>query len=196
MNRTPFRLLPALSAAPSSARSSALPAAILAAGSAFALSACASTGDYPSLARRDAERITGSAPVVAPEPPPAPPPAPPSSGLEGRLAGLVDQAGAAHQRFAARRGRTEQLIGQARGAAVASESWSVASIALAELESARADAMIALAELDSLFAAESVADYATPSTDPATIGGARDKVAAWIAEEDEVLSRLRGRLAS
>ena len=71
-----------------------------------------------------------------------------------------------------------------------------ASIALAELESARAEAMIALAELDSLFAAESVADYATSSTDPETIGGARDKVAAWIAEEDEVLSRLRGRLAS
>lgn len=77
-----------------------------------------------------------------------------------------------------------------------SESWAVASIALAELESSHSDGMIVLATLDEIHAKDVQAHYNTPSGDAPGITAARDQVQAWIGEEDRVLSALRGRLAS
>jgi hypothetical protein len=150
----------------------------------LALSACGDSSGYPSLSRRDVERNQA-------EPTPTPPPAPipESPDLAPRLARLVEQARAAHEKFAAARPRAEQLVSGAGGAAMASESWSVASIALAELESSRSEAMVALADLDQLYAARRI-----EGGDGATIAAARDRVMAWIGEEDRVLAALRGRL--
>lgn len=159
------------------------------------LTACASAGDYPSLSRRDAERISGSAGVVTPEAAPAPPPAPPSGDLTQRLAQLTQQARAAHQRFAARRPSAEQAIARGGQAAVGSEGWSVATVALADLSSARSDAMIAMGSLDEIYAAESV--KATETGNPAdaeAAGAAQREVSGWLAEEDAVLESLRKRL--
>ncbi len=75
-----------------------------------------------------------------------------------------------------------------------SENWSVATIALAELESARGDATIALADLDQLYAAERVERFASESTAATAIAAARDRIAVWIKEENDVLAQLRGRL--
>lgn len=160
------------------------------------LSACATKIDYPSLARRDAERITGTAaPVGAVPPPPAPLP-PADAATTSRLDQLVGQARAAHGRFGSKRTRTEQLVARASGSALGSESWAVASIALAELESVHSEAMIVLAALDEIHTKDELAHYNTPSGDAPGITAARDQVQAWIGEEDRVLGSLRGRLAS
>lgn len=159
----------------------------------LALSACAS-GQYPSLARRGAERVAGTAPAVSPAPSPTPEAVLPTAGLSARLAGLVAQAREAHRRFTANRAGAEGTIGRAGGAAMGSESWSLASVALAGLEASRSNAMVALAELDSLYVADRVAHYDSPSGDVEAIAAARDQVSGWVAEQDRVLSALRGRI--
>ena len=154
---------------------------------ALALTACAAdTVDYPSLARRPIEK--GEA---AQTPPPASTavPAPASPQDTTRLAALVEQARAAHQRFLGKQQRAVQTVATGSGAVPGSESWAVASVALAELESERSSAMIALADLDQLYAAAG-----TEGRDTAAISAARDQVSGWIGNEDAVLAGLRGRL--
>ena len=168
--------------------------AICAAGLTLAtllLSACGSTGGYPSLAKRPAERITGSAqPAVAEAPAPLAPAAP-DGNLQTRLTGLLDQAREAHRQFSALSGTVGQLARSARGAPAASESWSVASVGLAQLESRRSQAMIALADCDSLYARARI-----DGDDGVAIAAVRDQITAWVADEDAVLADLRGHLAS
>lgn len=150
----------------------------------LALSACGDSSGYPSLSRREAEKNLA-------EPAPAPPPAavPESPDLAPRLARLVEQARAAHEKFVAARPRAEQAAAAAAGAVAADENWSVASVALAELESSRSEAMIALADLDQLYTARRV-----EGGNGASIAAARDQVMALIGSEDEVLAALRGKL--
>ena len=156
------------------------------------LAACASPGSdrYPSLATRPGERVSGTAePVPAPAPPPA------TAATGSRLAQLRAQALAAHARFGERRGSAASLSAAAQGAAVASEAWSVAQVALASLEATRSEAMIALADLDSLFVdAKNSAVPTGGSGDVDAIGTTRDEVSGWIGEEDATLATLRGRL--
>lgn len=162
------------------------PTCLAATALAFTLAACAADQDaYPSLARRDVERAASAEP--APSPPAPAQPAEP--GLASRLEQLVDRAGKAHERFSARRGRADQLTASAQGSAIASENWAVASVALADLESTRSEAMIALADLDQLYAAARIG-----GTEAGAIAQARDRVMGWIGEEDRVLAALRGRL--
>lgn len=154
------------------------------------LAACGSPEGYPSLARRPAERITGSAPVAAATEAASPAaPLPADLSVQSKVARLSQQARAANDRFAATRPRAAKAVADARGAAVASESWSVASIALAELESRRSDAAVALADLDSLYA-----EVKVDGGDSSAIAAARDQVTAWVADEDAVLADLRGQL--
>ena len=167
------------------------PIRILAALSGIALlGACASdAATYPSLARRPAERVSGTSEVVAATPPAPLVSASPSPELSARLAGLVQQADAAHQRFNSREAKARELVSAVGGAAVASESWAVATVALADLESARSDAMIALADLDQLYAAQRIEGGEALAT-----GAAREAVIALVAQEDLVLASLRGQL--
>ncbi len=151
--------------------------------------ACSTTeGEFPSLARRPAERVNGAI-----EPAPAPLPIPVidalSPGLEARISELKARARTGHAKFLSRESRARQLVVAARGAAVGSEGWSVATVAVAELEAARSEVMIALADLDSLYAAERIA-----GSDGVLIGSARDSVAALVEAEDRVLAELGGRL--
>jgi hypothetical protein len=161
----------------------------------LSLSACTTGGTYPSLERRDAERITGTAQPVAPQTEaPAPLPAP-SAELTTRLSQLVEQARAAHARFGRTRADASRLIAAGGNAPVASESWSVANVALADLETTRSQTMIALAELDSLYADESLKAAGTGgSGDASAVADAWREVTALVAEEDEILAGLRGRL--
>jgi hypothetical protein len=152
----------------------------------LALAACASdTANYPSLAKREVERIAST-------PAPALPPttAVPDPALVTRLESLLTQAETAHTRFQSRRTRAEALVAAAHGAGVASESWSVATIAMADLESARSDAMVALADLDALWAAARVAGSPSES-----IAAARARVIEMVGAQDAVLLAIRGKLA-
>ena len=168
---------------------------------AILLPACTSSGDFPSLARRDAERIKGTADPVAAEPSPSEsPPSPPGAALAARLERLVDQARDAHRRFAERQPRGEQMVAAGRASAPGSEAWALATIALADLEGARSEAMIALADLDQIYAAEQIGSTETTGSAPQTASGdglaiaaARDQVVALVAEEDAVLAALKAR---
>ena len=164
----------------------------LAAALIVTLAACsADTTSYPSLARRPAERA-----VDSPAPPsPVPVATAPDSRLPARLAALVEQAREAHNHFSARRESAERTVASGNGSAPGSDSWATANVALADLESARSEAMIALADLDELFAAARTGSGAPASSgDWATIAAARDQVTALIGEEDRILADLRGRL--
>ena len=158
--------------------------------SALMLAACTKDeGAFPSLARRPAERLNTPVPAVTPGSEPTQ--AAPDPALLERIAALEANARAAHQRFIARSGAARTLVAAAAAAPVASETWSVATIALSELEAARSEAMIALADLDALYA-KAVVD----GTDSAALTKARDAVVALVGAEDSVLTELQGRLAS
>lgn len=151
------------------------------------LAACATSDDYPSLARRPIERVSGSAEAAPPMAEPAP--APISPEVSGRLAALVAKAQTSDAKFSAREAEARRRVGAARGAAVGSEAWSVAMVAVAALESARSDTMIALADLDAIYAADMVDAGAAAAS-----SAARDQVIALVARQDAILAGLRGQL--
>lgn len=164
-------------------------APLLLAAVTLTLGACASDKEgYPSLARRPIERISGTAPVVTPTE--TPPPAPPSAEVLGRLDLAIAQARSADARFHQRTDRTRALVNAARNAPVASEAWSVATVAVSDLESARSDAMIALADVDAAYAKSRIA-----GEDTSAITAARDQIVAFVSSEDAVLADFRNALA-
>jgi hypothetical protein len=154
---------------------------------ALLVTGCASPGKYPSLALRDAERSTRATGTLQPaEAAPYVPPATPTETLD-RLGRLAAEAQGAHQAFLAAAGRARGPAAAARGAAEGSNAWSIAQIALADVESSRSATMISLAELDRLYV-----DAELAGGDLTRIGATRDEVAALVAGEDETLDELRG----
>lgn len=154
------------------------------------LGACASGQEsFPSLARRPIERISAAAPVAATTD--VPPPAPPSAAVLNQIDLALAQARDADASFRQHENRTRQLVIAARTATIASEGWSVATIAVSDLESSRSNAMIALADLDALYAKARVG-----GEDTIAIGAARDQVIATIRQQDAVLADLKAALAN
>lgn len=150
------------------------------------IAACASAnGEYPSLATRDIER-TGGVMEVEPAPPASPPPASTLASLDD----LAATARAAHAKFLAAAPRARSLAAAANGAALGSERWSVAQVAIADLENKRSEAMIALADLDRIFVNAATSAQATES-----ISAVRGEVDALVAEEDTVIQSLLAGLA-
>lgn len=148
------------------------------------LAACATPeGEgYPSLAIRGAERVTGQ--LDAPAAPSYVPPATPVEVLD-RLDQLVALAADAHAEFLSEADRTQRLVSAASGAAVATDRWADAQVALAELELARSDAMVALADLDRLYAEASV-----EAEETVRIAAAREDVIAMVEAENTVIDSL------
>ena len=164
-------------------------APLLLAAATLTLGACASDKQgYPSLARRPIERLSAAPPATA-APITTPPPAPAAAVL-GELDLAVAQARGADARFRQQIERTRALVGAARNAPVASEAWSVATVAVSDLESTRSDAMIALADVDSAYAHSRIA-----GEDTTAIAAARDQILAFVSGEDAVLADLRTALA-
>lgn len=151
------------------------------------LAACATTeGEYPSLALRDAERGAGSLEPVAPQPY-VPPPTP--AAVVSTLEQLVADAAGAHQAFLAEAPQARRSVAAARDAAVGSEGWSRAQVAVAGLESARSLAMITLADLDRLYV-----DAAIEGAELQRIAAARDEVASQVEEQNGTIEALLGSL--
>jgi len=162
------------------ARAALLPLALLA--------GCATPpGDYPSLAIREAERIAGT--IEPAEPGPYVPPALPSAVL-GAAENLAATARQAHEAFLAEAPRASATVENARGAAVGSETWARAEVALASLISARGRTMEPLADLDRLYV-----DAAVEGQALADIAATRGAVEAQVAEEDAAIARLQQVLA-
>ena len=154
------------------------------------LAGCAGTArDYPSLSIRDAERVSGSfVPDAGTAGQTAPAPAP--AGLDARLAQLLADARTAHGDFLTAAPQAERTVTAGAGAAIASDNWAAAQVALADLDSARSRAAISLGDLDLLYA-----DATLAWQERAAITQVRDQVIALVAEEDAILARLRGRVA-
>ncbi len=145
------------------------------------LAACAAPdGAYPSLATRDIERVGG---VMEVEPVPAP--QPPAPATLANLDELAASARDAHAEFLAAAPRARALASSASGAARGSERWSVAQVAIADLESKRSEAMIALADLDRIFVEAATSAQATDS-----ISATRQEIDALVAEENAVITAL------
>lgn len=161
-------------------------------GTALLIGGCADRGQYPSLARRPAETAyrvptgTATAPTA---------PAVMSEGMAARLAGLRDKAAKAHATFEAARGSATRAVGSARGASKGSESWSVASVELARLESARAQAGLPLAELDRIETEASNRAVDGSDADLKAVLEARREVEALVQSETKVIDSLLGQLA-
>lgn len=155
---------------------------------AMVLAACASTGDYPSLAQRPVERAGGTFATGTPPAVLAPPPAP-SADLLARLAELQRDAASLHAQFVDATPAANRLA--AAAGAKASDSWASAQVALADLDSLRSRVAVSLADLDSLWV-----DANVEGGPREAIGSARDSVQALVAQEDELLARLRSRVGS
>ena len=135
--------------------------------------------------------MSGTSAVVPGDLAPIIAPAPLRPELTARLGQLLDSARAADAQFNEREARARGLTNAAAGAPIASESWAVAIVALADLESARSNTMIALADLDALYAATRIS-----GGDISAIAAARDRVIGLVGTEDTVLIALRGKLSS
>lgn len=158
------------------------------------LGGCASQGDFPSLARRDAERVSGSAEPVLPSVEPMIE-GEPSPELETRLAQLVEQARTAHETFIDRRDDAARVITKNADATPADDGWKDAQMALASLETARNDGMIALAELDRLYAEERIAHPEGMTSDADAIYLAREEVQYWARQQDADLGLAAAHLS-
>jgi hypothetical protein len=145
------------------------------------LCGCASDGQFPSLAKRPAELVAEGriARSVLPLP----------DDIPGRVAALIEAGRSAQARFEARRAATASAVAAAAGAERASDAWSKATVALADLSAARSETAVPLAELDQLYVAQRVG-----GGDGNAIAAARDQMTAWVADEDAVLAGLEGRL--
>jgi hypothetical protein len=150
------------------------------------LGACATAddGEYPSLAIRDVERVSGTLPPPAPY---VPPPTPAT--VVDRLTQLASEAANANRVFESEAARARSAVNAARGDGVGSDDWAVAQVALAGLESARSRAMIALADLDRLFV-----DAATQGGELTRISATRDQVIAQVEQQNAVINGLLGAL--
>lgn len=160
------------------------------------LAACSGVGSgYPSLAIRDIERVSGSA-LPAPAESEAPSAPPVSEALDQRIARLVAQARSAHESFQSRAGSASRIVAAARGTRPPADRWIDSQIALADLQALRSTSMIALADLDQLFAEDRLAfsDELSPSAE--ALNRARQQIGAWVEEEDQLIARLAGQIAS
>ena len=147
------------------------------------LAACATPdGEYPSLAVRDAERVTGSLEPVPPVPY-VPPPTP--AAVVDQLDRLAADAAGAHQAFLADVPSARRTVGSAGGAAFGSDGWARASVAIAGLEGTRSRAMIALADLDRL-----MVDAAVEGAELERIVDVRNTVTAQVEEQNTTIESL------
>lgn len=145
------------------------------------LAGCAGSSDaYPSLAIRDAERVTGSFTPSEPESPPPPPVA-----SDEDVGAIADRARETHSRFMSERPGALAAVRTARGLGVESNARALAEVRLAVLSSLRGQTQLAMAELDSL-----QAKAATTFAPTGSIAVAQSQVAAFLSEQDEAIDSL------
>lgn len=164
----------------------------------LALGGCASANRsrFPSLERRAAERQYGTAlPVTVPSTGAQPAPLPANAGFAARVSALRDRAQDAHRAFSAQQGAATRLATAARGAAPGSEAWSVAQVALAGLDSARSEGMIAMADLDRMLIAATEAAVSGGDADLVMVKPAHAEVQRMLNEEDAAIAELRDRIS-
>ena len=151
--------------------------------SALLLVGCVGSGEkYPSLAVRDAERVTGTFdPVSEPDEQPVTDPA-----LLAGIPAIEARAQTAFDAFLAAVPGAEAAVLAAQGRPQASNQWATAQVALSELDSHRSQTAIALADVDLIYAEASSELALAPQ-----IAEIRARIATQIASEDQILTELR-----
>lgn len=161
---------------------------------ALLLGGCADRDRFPSLARRPAEDAYNAARATQPMPQPSSA-AVMTEGLGQRLSALQASATEAHAMFLGKQDAATRAANAARGAARGSENWSVASVAIAGLESARARAAVPLADLDRMETDASNRAVDGHDADIKAVQAARIAVEALVDAETRVIDSLLGRIA-
>ena len=157
------------------------PITIALSASALVAGCAGDSGKYPSLAIRDAERVSGE---FSPAPPAAPDPvAPVASNQE--IGSIAARARETHRTFLSEQPAALQLAKAARGAGVESNDRSRAEVALSVLTTLRSETQLAMADLDVL---EARAAGSFAPTDG--IAAAQIQIASLLAEQDEMLSAV------
>ena len=146
-----------------------------------ALGGCAgNSGDYPSLAIRDAERVTGSL---------SPASQPPATALSAQTIESIDtallSAQSMHARFLGARPQAAALVDAARGSEPESDNRAKALIAMANLTSLHSETAIALAELDRM-----EVEAATQFAPVDAIRSAQVEVKKLVTDQDTILDAL------
>lgn len=147
--------------------------------------ACAgSSQTYPSLEIRDFERESGTLGT-------------PDSGTAetqvitavplSDLAALETQAKTAHAAFMAAVPAARRKVANGARAAVTSNAWGDAQIALSDLDAKRSITAITLGDLDLLYAEQAIALNSAENVD-----AVRAEVTAMLRAEDAILAELRG----
>ena len=126
-----------------------------------------------------------AAPVGEPYEPPAT-----SAAALSESERLLAAARASHQTFLTAAPDARASVQAARGAARNSDSWFRAQLAIADLEAARAELMIALADLDRLSV-----DAAVSGTQFADLAARRDEVSALADSQSALISAMLESLA-
>ncbi len=154
----------------------------LATASTLLLVGCAAPDGYPSLAIRDSERMSGNF-----QTPPSPifTPTAPTPATIAELGTLAESAHAAHTRFLAQVAETRVSVIDAVGEESGSLSWSAAQVAIARLESTRADALVALADIDRLYVTA-----ALDGNELLQLEVTRGDISALVDEQNRLLSDL------
>lgn len=155
------------------------------------LSGCAGTlTGYPSLAKRAVENAPmGEAPAA-----PAPVEADPA--LQAQVDRLARQAQAGSAAFDKAWPAADRAARAAAGAAVSSERWVSAQLAISELEAARNDSVSALASLDTLYVERSNAVAEGKARGGAEqIDAARKTALAVVDSQNDRIDAIKGRLA-
>jgi len=144
---------------------------------------CAGTAEeYPSLAIRDSERLSGT--MAAAQPQPYIPPSPDAATLAS-VEDLAAQARNAHARFLAAAPDARRRARAAGASRVGSEAWAQAQVAIAELETRRSQTMIALADLDRAYVETSTAGEAI-----APIADVRSEIMQLVEQENALIAEL------
>lgn len=146
------------------------------------LAACATPQGYPSLSIARHGRVSGTMQPVRSAPFT---PTPPSHATLAQVDDLITQARKANAAFLAATPAARSAAIAAEGAEVGSDSWSSAQVAIANLETMRANAMIALADLDKLYV-----DAAINGGTIKRLGDARAEIAALVASENATVAAL------
>lgn len=147
------------------------------------LLACAGPeGEAPSLAPRPIEGILDQ-PVHAIEPVESVD----NAALAAEIETLVGRAEAGHHTFSARYPATRDAVTAASGAALESESWIAAQLALSALDSARSSTVEALGMLDGILAEQALAG--APSETQRLLA-ARERVSALYEDQNALYDPL------
>lgn len=144
----------------------------------------------PSLAKRPAE----SAPMAEPAAPPAP--AAPDPALDAQVAKLTAQVATGTAAFDRAYAAADRATRSASGAAISSDAWVSAQLAISTLESARNDSVSALASLDTLYVERenAIAD-GTARGDTLAIAAARSRALEIVDAQNDRLDALKRRIA-